>query len=989
MAQAGVARAERPPVGAAGSSASDRSLRWVLAVCSVAQLMVILDLSIVNVALPSIQSALSFSAPELQWVVDGYAITFAGFLLLGGRIADYYGQRRTFLFALAGFSLASLLGGLAPDRTVLIAARALQGLAAAFMASSSLAIVTSTFPAGPARNRAIAIWASMNGVGGAAGVLLSGVLTQEASWRWVLLINPPIGLVGIAVALKVIAERKSREQGASFDFAGALALTVGQLVLVFGVVEAGIVGWSATAALVPIAVGVLLLAAFVGIEEWFAQSPIVPLKRISSELKLANLIVLLFSAALFPMWFVSSLYLQQVLGLSPLQAGLTFLPMTLTIMVIAQRGGHLVNRFGVKPVLFAGLCFMAAGLALFTRVQPSGSAIPNVVAPGVLTTAGIALSIVSSTIAATRTAGAQQAGLASGLVNTSRQVGGGLGLAVLITLATQLTTHQIGTGKGVPTALTDGFRLAYLICAALCAAAAALTLLRLRIPGERSALRLARASAVFLPVLGLYCGLDIAFARPKATPLGAYVLTDTYSFPSAPNLHPPKIAFTDPHRGGWPVPGYILLTNFYNLSEPPIWGQSGPLILGENLQPVWFQPVPKRYVAGNLELQHYHGEPVLAWWQGKITNTGATEAGEWVVVNRHYQVVARLQGQDGWLPTLHEFQIVGEDAWVTANKNIPINLSRYGGPYNGALIDVAAQEYNLRTGQLLYSWDALQHVPLSDSYATTPTNGFPWDAYHINAIQPLGNGKLLVSLRNTWAIYLIEQSSGRILWTLGGRSSSFKFGQGAEFQWQHDARLTGPTTVTVFDDHCCQLTSGGTYVTPTAPSRGLVLHLNFAAHTATVERVYRHHPPIDAAYMGNVQPLPTGQTFVGWGSEPYFTLYGPNGEVQLEGILPGPNLTYRAYVASWEGEPLQPPAVALRRQGDKEIAYMSWNGATKLARWQLLGGPSATDLHPLGEGQRTGFETALPVPPGTAFIQARALSSTGRVLASSPVVSAR
>src|SRR5579875_327706 len=982
----GVETAGRPTTTAQRDSAFGGRARWVLAVCSVAQLMVILDLSIVNVALPSIQSGLSFSAPELQWVVDGYAITFAGFLLLGGRIADYYGQRRTFLLAFAGFSLASLLGGLAVDRTMLIGARALQGLAAAFMASSSLAIVTSTFSAGPARNRAIAIWASMNGVGGAAGVLLSGVLTQEASWRWVLLINPPIGLVAMAVAWRVLVERRHREREARFDFAGALALTVGQVVLVFGVVEAGIIGWAAVGALLPIAIGALLLAAFGLIEERFAANPIVPMRLISTELKVANLIVLLFSAALFPMWFVSSLYLQQVLGLSPLQAGLTFLPMTLAILLVAQRGGALVNRFGVRAVLLGGLCFMTAGLALLARIEPSGSAIPNVVVPGILTTAGIALSIVSSTIAATRSATPQLAGLASGLVNTSRQVGGGLGLAVLITLATPLTTERIGAGKGVTLALTEGFRLAYLICAGLTGLAALATVFALRIPGERSTGGLLRSAALFLAVLGLYAGLDVAFARPKATPLGAYVLTDTYSFPSAPNLHPPKIAYTDKASGGWPVPGEVLITNFYNLSEPPIWGQSGPLILGKDLQPVWFAPVPKRYVAANLELQHLAGEPVLAWWQGELTNTGATEVGEWVVVNRHYQVIARLRGGDGWVLTLHDFQIVGEDVWVTANKNIRMNLSPWGGAYNGALIDVAAQEYNLRTGKLLYSWDALKHVPLSDSYATTPTNGFPWDAYHINAIQPLAGGKLLVSLRNTWSIYLIETATGRIIWTLGGRHSTFRFGPNAEFQWQHDPRLAGPDTVTLFDDHCCQLTSGGTYVSPTAPSRGLILHLNFATATATVVRVLRHQPPIDAAYLGNVEPLPSGQTIVGWGSEPYFTLYGPNGEVQLEATLPGPNLSYRAYVANWEGEPLYPPSLAVRRNGGRAVAFASWNGATKVERWQLLGGQTAGALKPLLTAAKQGFESELPVPAGVAVVAVRALSANGSVLGSSPAV---
>src|SRR5581483_6467757 len=196
------------------------------------------------------------------------------------------------------------------------------------------------------------------------------------------------------------------------------------------------------------------------------------------------------------------------------------------------------------------------------------------------------------------------------------------------------------------------------------------------------------------------------------------------------------------------------------------------------------------------------------------------------------------------------------------NKNIPRDLSGYGGAYNGALIDSAVQEYDIPTGKLLYSWDALQHVPLSDSQATLPTNGFPWDAYHVNSIQLLGGGKMLVSLRNTWAAYLIDIKTGQIEWTLGGRHSSFKFARGAGFEWQHDVRLQSPTRVTMFDDHCCQETGGGTYVSPTAASRGLALNVDQNAHTATMAAEYSKGSGFDAQYMGSTQPLPGGGAFV-------------------------------------------------------------------------------------------------------------------------------
>jgi MFS family permease len=305
---------------------------WLLAVCCVAQFMVILDLSIVNVALPSIQSSLGFSAPDLQWVVDAYAITFAGFLLFGGRAADHFGQRRMIVAALILFGLASLAGGAAPDRGLLIGARAAQGFAGALMAASSLAIITSSFPPGPKLHRAIGTWAAMNGLGGAAGVLFGGIITQELSWRWILLINPPIAIGAAAVAYVVVAEHRRAKAHASFDIAGALTLTLGQMVLVYGVVETGLAGWDTVKALGPIILGLVLLVAFVVIETRLASAPLIPFKELTKPLQIANNIVLLFSASLFPMWFVSSLYLQQVLGLSPLDTGLIFLPMTLMIV---------------------------------------------------------------------------------------------------------------------------------------------------------------------------------------------------------------------------------------------------------------------------------------------------------------------------------------------------------------------------------------------------------------------------------------------------------------------------------------------------------------------------------------------------------------------------------------------------------------------------------------------------------------------------------
>ncbi len=973
----------QPAQTPAGEVRAGSPSRWLLVVCCVAQFMVILDLSIVNVALPSIQSALGFSSPNLQWVIDAYSITFAGFLMLGGRAADHFGQRRTFVVALVLFSLASLFGGVAGDQLVLIIARAAQGLAGALMAASSLAIITSSFKPGPELHRAIGAWAAMNGLGGAAGVLLGGVITEFLSWRWVLLINPPIGVAVAVLAYAVVSDRRRAKDGASFDLAGALTLTIGQMVLVYGIVEAGLKGIDTFAALGPIAGGLILLGAFGAIESRVASAPLIPFKELTRSLKVSNTIVLLFSAALFPMWFISSLYMQQVLGLSPLHAGLTFLPMTLTIMLVASRAGKLVGRFGVRTVLGGGLTMMTAGLVLFTRIAPSGSAAVYVIVPGVLTAAGIAMSIVPSTIAATQGAKEGQAGLASGLVNTSRQVGGGLGLAFLVTIATERTSHLIGDGQQVPQALTGGFRLAYLIGAGLAAAAAVITFTSLPRPSTIAAAVVRPFALAIALVLACFVGLTIAFAGNHGAPLGSYVTRDTYTFVSAPTLHPPKIRIIQQSPARQLAPGYIFTANFYDLNEPPIIGQSGPLILNADLQPVWFEPVPEAVVANDLNAQTYQGKPVLSWWQGRVTNTGATETGEDIVVNQHYQVIARLKATGGWVLTLHEFLISGEDAWVTANKNIPMNLSKYGGAYNGALVDSAVQEYNLRTGKLVLSWDALDHIPLSESQATLPTNGFPWDAYHVNAISLTGQGTFVVSMRDTWAAYLVNIATGGIEWTLGGRHSSFTFGPGAAFEWQHDVKLQPNSEVSLFDDHCCQLTGGGTYVSPTAQSRGLVLKLNQQMHTATLVHQYTLSGGVDADYMGDAQPLPDGNALVGWGSEPYISEYSPAGKVVLEAELPGPDLSYRATLGQWVGEPLSPPAAAARRTGAGTTVYASWNGATQVAAWRVLAGQGTGALTTVARASRSGFETAIPVSRSYPLFEVQALDAAGRVIGTS------
>jgi EmrB/QacA subfamily drug resistance transporter len=968
--------------GGEGSGTAGLRQRWLLAVCCVAQFMVILDLSIVNVALPSIQSSLGFSTTELQWVVDAYAIFFAGFLMLGGRAADYIGQRRTFVAALLLFALTSLAGGLSVSHDMLVAARAAQGVSGALMAATSLAIITSSFPAGPARHRAIGLWGAMNGAGGAAGTLLGGVITQELSWRWVLLINPPIGIAAAVVAHRVVTERRKDEARPKFDLAGALTLTLGQLVLIYGIVTAGVDGWRSPEALVPMVVGAGLLVLFGVVEDRFTSAPLVPLREIKGSLRLANIIVLLFSAALFPMWYISSLYLQQVLGLSPLATGVTFLPMALVIMLCARQAGKLVSRFGVRAVLGSGLVIMASGMLLFARIGSSGSAINYVVLPGILTAAGIGLSIVPSTIFATQGAGPAQAGLASGLVNTSRQAGGGIGLALLISLATGFTSGAIGRNIGVPQALTDGFRLAYLIGAAFVVAAAVVTFVCVqRSPVVSVAPRWRLAGCVVL-VVACFAAIDFGSVRPGA-PIGAYTTDGAYTFVSAPSLHPPVLRAETATDTAQLAPGYIMMANFYDLTTSPMVGQSGPLILNNELQPVWFRPVPKDVVASNLTVQSYKGAPVLTWWQGVVSDTGATESGEDVIVDQHYQQIATLNGQDGWVITLHELLISGDDAWVTANKDMPMNLSKYGGPSNGVLDDSAVQEYDIATGKLLYTWDALDHIPLSDSETQPPPNGFPWDAYHVNSIDLTGSSKFLVSMRNTWAAYMVNATTGGIDWQLGGKHSTFQVPSDAAFEWQHDVRLNPGSIVSMFDDNCCQITGAGTYLAPAGPSRALELKVDVSSGQATLVKQYQHSNGFSAAYMGDAQLLPDGNVFVGWGSQPYFSEYSSSGRLLLDASLPTPDLTYRATVNNWVGLPSYPPSGAARESSGGTTVYASWNGATGVASWKILAGTSSQNLSVVAGADQTGFETTVNVKGHPSVFKVEAINSKGQVISTS------
>src|SRR5215208_4810925 len=366
-----------------------RSLTLIL--CCIAQFMVVLDVSIVNVALPSIAADLGFTPASLAWVVNAYTLAFAGFLLLGGRAADLLGRRVVFAGGLALFALASLAGGLAQSELTLVVARAAQGLGGAIVAPATLSILTTSFVEGRERNRALGLWGAMGAIGGASGALLGGILTEALNWRWILIVNVPIGLLLAVAALHVVRTGR-RESGATrhFDLMGALTVTLGLVVLTYGIVETDSHGWGSTRTLLTLAVGAALLAVFLVVEGRLARRPLVPLRIFASRvLSGANVVVSCLGGSVFAMWYFLSLYLQQVLGYSPSEAGLAFLPMPLTIAGCTQAATRLTTRLGAGPVLAAGMGLIALGMLLFTGLEPDGSYLADVFVPSLLCAGGI------------------------------------------------------------------------------------------------------------------------------------------------------------------------------------------------------------------------------------------------------------------------------------------------------------------------------------------------------------------------------------------------------------------------------------------------------------------------------------------------------------------------------------------------------------------------------------------------------------------------
>jgi EmrB/QacA subfamily drug resistance transporter len=452
----------------------------LLVVC-LAQFMVILDVAVVNVALPSVRSGLHFSTTGLQWVVNAYTLTFAGFLLLGGRSADLLGRRRVFIVGVALFAIASLACAVASSRGLLLAARALQGFGGAVVSPATLSIITSSLAEGRERNRGLGAWGAVGGLGASSGALLGGVLTQSLGWPAIFAVNVPVGALVIALGLRVIPADRPAAARRHFDVTGAVLATAGLVSLTYGIVRTDTLGWGSSGVLLPIGLAVALLAAFLFVEARISEAPLVPLSIFRlRQLRIANLVVVLMYAALFSMFFFVTLYLQQVLHEDALQAGLSFLPITLSVFAASMLAPRLVERFGKRRVVTAGMLSAMAGLLLLTGVRVDGSYAWPVLPGGIMCGLGMGLGLVASTIAAVQGVPGDRSGLASGLLNTSRLFGGALGLAALSTIATANSHPAVGE-SGIQ-AQTSGFAIAFWTGAAICVSAALLAAVGLREP---------------------------------------------------------------------------------------------------------------------------------------------------------------------------------------------------------------------------------------------------------------------------------------------------------------------------------------------------------------------------------------------------------------------------------------------------------------------------------------------------------------------------
>jgi EmrB/QacA subfamily drug resistance transporter len=464
-------------------SASSVNPWVVLVIACLAQFMVVLDATVVNVALPSIQRGLHFSPANLPWVVNAYTLIFGGFLLLGGRAADLIGRKRLFVGGVALFSVASLLNGLAQSSGMLIAGRGLQGLGGALVSPAALSIVTTTFTEQSERTKALGVWSAIAAGGGAVGLLMGGVLTDVASWPWIFIVNVPVGVATVALALRFVPETRVDVGHRSFDLAGASTVTAGLVVLVFAIVKAQSYGWGSTRTIALLAAGIALIGVFLLIE----RRSRAPLMRLSifrvRTLAVADTVLLLVASGMFGMFFFASLYVQEILGYSPLRAGLAFLPVTAGIVIGAGIAQQLIRRVGVRNVALTGVLIAAAGMVVLTQLPVHGSYAGDLLSGLMPMSIGMGLTFVPITLLGTGGVTGEDSGLASGLFNTAQQVGGSLGLAILSTLAASQTTsllHGHATSAATLAARVSGYHVAFAAAAIMLAVGGVILTLGLR-----------------------------------------------------------------------------------------------------------------------------------------------------------------------------------------------------------------------------------------------------------------------------------------------------------------------------------------------------------------------------------------------------------------------------------------------------------------------------------------------------------------------------
>jgi hypothetical protein len=468
----------------------------------------------------------------------------------------------------------------------------------------------------------------------------------------------------------------------------------------------------------------------------------------------------------------------------------------------------------------------------------------------------------------------------------------------------------------------------------------------------------------------------IPWEPPGNEPAGTSAEVQHYH--SAPNLEAPSIQVTT--GSGQSAAGDIFAAPY---SGP---GGDGPMIIEGTGQLVWFNPLPKGVYATNLQVQTYLGQPVLTWWQGHIPKQGFGE-GEEVIANSSYQTVAHVHAGNGFKADLHDFHVTANDTGLlTVFNPIHCNLTGIGGPQDGAVTDSAFQEIDLRTGLVRREWGSLDHVPLANSYSS-PLGAdaeWPFDFFHINSLDQEPGGQMLISARNTWALYQLNEQTGEVTSSAGGKHSTIKMGSGTLTAYQHDATLLPSGLISVFDN--------GGLPTVHPQSRGIVVSLNAQTGTETLVAEYEHPSALKAGSQGDVQSLPSGNLFIGWGAEPWFSEFSSSGQLLFDARMPPGDESYRTYRFPWTGTPTGSPSIAASASSSSGpvTVYASWNGATEIASWRVLGGPAApTSAHPLttvASGARSGFETAIATPGPEAYVQVQALNAAGAVLGTSAAI---